>query len=59
MGFVSETLSGIDGIQLYYIIGLLLFIGMFVGVVIYAYRIPKNELVRFKSSIFENDELKN
>ena len=59
MGFVSDTLSGIDGIQLYYIIGLILFIGMFVGVVFYAYKIPRKDLVKYKSSIFENDELKN
>jgi cbb3-type cytochrome oxidase subunit 3 len=59
MGFVSETLSGIEGIQLFYIFGLLLFIGMFIGVVLYAYKIPRKDLLKFKSSIFENDELKN
>ena len=57
MGLVSETLSGIDGIQLYYIIGIILFIGMFIGVVLYTYNIPRKDLVKFKSSIFENDEL--
>ena len=59
MGFVSETLSGIEGIQLYYIIGILLFIGMFIGVVLYTYKIPRKDLMKFKSSIFEHDELKN
>ena len=59
MGFVSETLSGIQGIQLYYIVGIILFIGVFIGVVIYTYKIPKNELIKFKSSIFEKDELNN
>ena len=59
MGFVSETLSGIKGIQLYYIVGIILFIGVFIGVVIYTLKIPKNELVKFKSSIFEKDELNN
>ena len=57
MGFVSETLSGINGIQWYYIIGILLFFGLFIGVVIYTYFIPKNDLIKFKSSIFENEEL--
>jgi hypothetical protein len=59
MGFVSETLSGINGIQWYYIIGLLLFIGLFVGVVIHTYKIPKKDLLKFKSSIFETEELNN
>jgi len=59
MGFVSETLSGIEGIQLYYIIGIILFVGMFIGVVIHTYKIPRKDLLKFKSSIFENDELKN
>jgi hypothetical protein len=59
MGFVSETLSGINGIQWYYIIGLILFIGLFVGVVIHTYKIPKKDLLKFKSSIFETEELNN
>jgi hypothetical protein len=59
MGFVSETLSGINGIQWYYIIGLMLFIGLFVGVVIHTYKIPKKDLLKFKSSIFETEELNN
>jgi hypothetical protein len=57
MGFVSETLSGINGIQWYYIIGLILFIGLFVGVVVHTYAIPKKDLLKFKSSIFEKEEL--
>ncbi len=57
MGFVSETLSGIDGIQWYYIIGIILFVGLFIGVVIYTYMIPKKDLIKFKSAIFEKDEL--
>ncbi len=59
MGFVSETLSGINGIEWYYIIGIILFISLFIGVVIYTYAIPKMDLIRFKSSIFEEDELTN
>jgi cbb3-type cytochrome oxidase subunit 3 len=57
MGFVSDTLSGVDGIQWYYIVGILLFIGLFIGVVIYTYSIPKKDLNKFKSSIFEKEEL--
>jgi len=57
MGFVSETLSGVDGIQWYYIVGIILFVVLFIGVVIHTYTIPKNDLIRFKSSIFEQEEL--
>ena len=57
MGFVSDTLSGVDGIQWYYIVGILHFVGLFIGVIIYAYKIPKKDLNKFKSSIFEKEEL--
>ena len=57
MGFVSDTLSGVDGIQWDYIVGILLFVGLFIGVIIYAYKIPKKDLNKFKSSIFEKEEL--
>lgn len=57
MGFVSETLSGVDGIQWYYIAGIILFVILFIGVVVHTYSIPKNDLIRFKSSIFEQEEL--
>ncbi|MEI7830332.1 MAG: hypothetical protein WCI31_11210 [Prolixibacteraceae bacterium] len=57
MGFVSETLSGVNGIQWYYIVGILLFVGLFIGVVIHTYNIPKKDLIQFKSSIFEKEEL--
>jgi hypothetical protein len=58
MGFVSETLSGIEGIQWYYIVGILLFVSLFIGVVIHTLNIPKKDLLQFKSSIFEQEELK-
>ena len=58
MGFVSETLSGIEGIQWYYIVGILLFVIMFIGIVIHTLYIPKKDLMQFKSSIFEQEELK-
>ena len=58
MGNISETLSGIEGIQWYYIVGIIIFVGLFIGVVIHTYTIPKKDLIRFKSSIFEKEELK-
>ncbi len=43
---ISEALSSIGGVQLYPIITLLLFFGGFVGVVIWALRLRKQEVVR-------------
>lgn len=59
MGNISETLSGIEGIQWYYIVGVILFVGLFIGVVIHTWLIPKKDLLQFKSSIFEKDEINN
>ena len=49
MGNISETLSGIEGIQWYYIVGIILFVGLFIGVVIHTWLIPKKDLLQFKS----------
>jgi hypothetical protein len=57
MGFVSETLAGVTGIQWYYIVGIILFIILFFSVLVYTYKIPKKNLIRYKTSIFEKDEL--
>ncbi len=57
MGFVSETLSGVEGIQWYYIVGIILFVGLFIGIVIHTFTIPKKDLNKFKSSIFEQEEV--
>ncbi len=43
---ISEVLSSIGGVQLYPIITLLLFFGAFIGVVIWALRMRKQEVVR-------------
>jgi len=59
MGNISETLSGIEGIQWYYIVGIIIFVGLFIGVVIHTWHIPKKDLLQFKSSIFEKDEINN
>ena len=41
MGFVNDTLSKIDGIEWYYIVGIIIFVGLFIGMVIHTYTIPK------------------
>lgn len=57
MGFVSETLSGVEGIQWFYIVGLMIFLGLFAGIVIHTLRLPKKKLLQYKSSIFDREEL--
>ena len=41
MGFVGEVLSNENGIQWYYIIGMIIFLAMFILVVIYVIRLDK------------------
>jgi hypothetical protein len=57
MGFVNDTLSKIDGIEWYYIVGIIIFFGLFIGMVIHTYTIPKKDLIKFKSSIFDHEEV--
>lgn len=59
MGFVAEALSGEKGIQVYYIIGILIFIGLF-GIILYrTMTIRKTDIVKYKSSILDSDESDN
>ena len=38
-------------------VSIVIFVGLFIGVAIYTYTIPKKDLNKFKSSIFEKEEL--
>ncbi len=55
MGFVNDILSKENGIQWYYIIGLLIFISLFIIMIYRVLKIPKSDLKEFKESIFNND----
>lgn len=55
MGYVSEVLKGVNGIQWYYIVGIAIFITLFVLVVYKTLRTPKSELNKFKNSILDDD----
>ena len=57
MGFVSDILGGKLGVEVYYIIGLLIFISLFVVIVYRTVRMTKNELVGYKESILNEDEM--
>ena len=55
MGFVSEVLKDVNGIQWYYIFGISIFIILFVIIVYKTIRTPKSDLVKYKNSILQDD----
>ena len=57
MSFVSGVLNGVDGIQYYYIVGLLIFMTLFIVILYRTIKIPRKDLMKFKTSILENDKL--
>ena len=57
MKFVGEILGSINGVQNYYIIGLLIFVALLIAIVYRTIKIPKKDLIDMKTSIFDNDEL--
>lgn len=56
MGFVAEVLGGEKGIQVYYIIGILIFIGLFLIILRRTYKMPKSDIMEFKTSILDKEE---
>lgn len=57
MGFVSDVLSGKFGVEVYYIAGLIIFISLFIVIVYRTLKMSKKELVGYKESILDSDEL--
>jgi len=55
MSFVSEVLNKENGIQWYYIIGLLIFLTLFIIMIYRVIKIPKSKLRRYKESILNSD----
>lgn len=56
MKIVSNVLENIQGIQIFYIIGLLIFVLLFVVILIRTIRMPKKETEEIKNSILDDDE---
>lgn len=54
MGFAGKVMDG-SGIEIYYIIGALIFITLFIVILIRTIRMPKKDLIRYKTSILEDD----
>ena len=57
MSFVGGVLNGVAGIQYFYIVGLLIFMTLFIVILYRTVKIPRKDLMKFKTSILENDKL--
>jgi len=56
MGFVGKLMGNVQNIQIYYILGLLIFIGLFIVIVVRTLRMKKSDIVAIKTSIIDLDE---
>lgn len=56
MKIVSNLLENIEGIQIYYIVGLLIFVTLFIVITIRTIRMPKQEAEDIKHSILNDNE---
>ena len=59
MKIVSNLLENIEGIQIYYIVGLIIFITLFVVITIRTFKMPKQEVEKIKNSILNDNETEN
>lgn len=59
MKIVSNLLENIEGIQIYYIVGLLIFVGLFIIISIRTYRMSNKEADKIKESILNDNETEN
>jgi len=57
MKIVSNLLENIEGIQIYYIIGLLIFFILFVVIFIRTMKRPNKEMEEIKKSILSDNDL--
>lgn len=56
MKIVSNLLENIEGIQIYYIVGLLIFVVLFIVILIRTLRMPNMEADKIKKSILNDSE---
>ena len=56
MKIVSNLLTSIEGIQIFYIVGLLIFVVMFIVIVIRTMRLKNNDIDAIKNSILSDGE---
>jgi hypothetical protein len=56
MGFVGHVLENVSGIQWYYIIGMFIFITLFIVMIYRTLKIPKSDLMDYKKTVLDNEE---
>lgn len=56
MKIVSNLLENIEGIQIFYIVGLLIFFILFLVILVRTLRIPKKEVEDIKNSILNDNQ---
>jgi hypothetical protein len=56
MKIISNLLEDIDGIRIYYIIGLLIFVTLFIVISIKTWRMPKQDAEKIKNSILNDND---
>jgi len=56
MKIISNLLENIEGIRIYYIIGLLIFVVLFIVIFIRTMRIPNKEMEQIKNSILNDND---
>jgi len=56
MKIVSNVLEDIEGIQMFYVLGLVIFLSFFIGVLIRTYKMSKTEADHIRYSILEEDD---
>lgn len=56
MKIVSNLLENIEGIQVFYVIGLLIFFIFFIVILVRTLRMPDKEIVEIKNSILKDSE---
>lgn len=56
MGFVGELMRGEYGVAWYYIVGLLIFIILFIVILFRTFRLSKPELISYKRSILDEED---
>jgi hypothetical protein len=56
MKIVSNLLTNIEGIQIFYIIGLLIFVVLFIAIFIRTMRMPNKQMDEIKNSILSDGD---
>lgn len=56
MKFVSGVLGDVDGIQNFYIVGMMIFLVLFVVILYRTIKMPKKDLIKFKTDILDDYE---